>query len=105
MESQERRPTDLSPHAELTWCPGLTGAQDPRLQKQAAWCTWRISQKPLNKPTTGDAKGIPLVMNSMTVGAPAHRGERNGSWRGGFYAPEAQAGRRKLRELIRQMRP
>jgi hypothetical protein len=74
MESQERRPTDLSPHAVLTWCTGLTGAQDPRLQKQAAWCTWRISQKPLNKPTTGDAKGIPLVMNSMTVGAPAHRG-------------------------------
>jgi hypothetical protein len=35
-------------------------------------------------------------------GAP--RGERNGSWRGGFYTLEAQAERRRLRELIRQMR-
>ncbi len=35
-------------------------------------------------------------------GAP--RGERNGRWRGGFHTPEAQAERRRLRELIHQMR-
>jgi len=35
-------------------------------------------------------------------GAP--RGERNGNWRGGFYSQEAQASRRRLRELIEQMR-
>jgi hypothetical protein len=35
-------------------------------------------------------------------GAP--RGERNGRWRGGFHTPEAQAERRRLRDLIRQMR-
>jgi hypothetical protein len=32
------------------------------------------------------------------------RGERNGRWRGGFYTQEAQAERRRLRDLIRQMR-
>jgi hypothetical protein len=37
-----------------------------------------------------------------SAGAP--RGERNGNWRGGFETPEAPAERRKLRELIRQMR-
>jgi hypothetical protein len=35
-------------------------------------------------------------------GAP--KGERNGRWRGGFHTPEAQAERRRLRELIREMR-
>ena len=35
-------------------------------------------------------------------GAP--RGERNGDWRSGFYSQEEQADRRRLRELIRQMR-
>lgn len=35
-------------------------------------------------------------------GAP--RGERNGSWRDGFHTLEARAERRRLRELIRQMR-
>jgi hypothetical protein len=35
-------------------------------------------------------------------GAP--RGDRNGRWRGGFYTAEAQAERRRLRALIRQMR-
>jgi hypothetical protein len=35
-------------------------------------------------------------------GAP--QGQRNGNWRGGFYSQEAQADRRRLRELIRQMR-
>jgi hypothetical protein len=35
-------------------------------------------------------------------GAP--RGERNGNWRGGFYSQKSQAERRRLRDLIRQMR-
>jgi hypothetical protein len=35
-------------------------------------------------------------------GAP--RGERNGNWRGGFYSQDAEAERRRLRDLIRQMR-
>ena len=35
-------------------------------------------------------------------GAP--RGRQNGNWRGGFYSQESQADRRRLRELIRQMR-
>jgi hypothetical protein len=32
------------------------------------------------------------------------RGERNGNWRGRFKTSEAPTERRKLRELIRQMR-
>ena len=35
---------------------------------------------------------------------PAHRGERNGNWRNGFYSQQAQAERQRLREMIRQMR-
>jgi hypothetical protein len=35
-------------------------------------------------------------------GAP--RGPRNGNWRDGFYSQEGQADRRRLRDLIRQMR-
>jgi hypothetical protein len=42
------------------------------------------------------------IHGGRSPGAP--RGERNGSWRGGFYTPEAQAERRRLRDLIRQMR-
>ena len=34
----------------------------------------------------------------------APRGERNGNWRGGFYPQKSQAERRRLRDLIRQMR-
>ena len=37
-------------------------------------------------------------------GPGAPRGERNGRWRGGFYTQEAQAERRRLRDLIRRMR-
>ncbi len=42
------------------------------------------------------------IHGGRSPGAP--RGERNGRWRGGFHTPEAQAERRRLRELIRQMR-
>jgi hypothetical protein len=35
-------------------------------------------------------------------GAP--RGERNGNWRSGFHSEAARADRRRLRELIKQMR-
>jgi bifunctional non-homologous end joining protein LigD len=42
------------------------------------------------------------IHGGRSPGAP--RGERNGRWSGGFYTPEAQADRRRLRGLIRQMR-
>ncbi len=42
------------------------------------------------------------IHGGRSPGAP--RGERNGRWRGGFHTPEAGADRRRLRELIRQMR-
>ena len=42
------------------------------------------------------------IHGGRSPGAP--RGERNGRWRGGFYTREAQADRRRLRDLIRQMR-
>jgi len=42
------------------------------------------------------------IHGGRSPGAP--RGERNGRWRGGFYTPEAQAERRRLRDLIRNMR-
>jgi len=38
----------------------------------------------------------------LSPGAP--RGERNGNWRGGFYTAEGKAERRRVREVIRQMR-
>src|SRR5271163_2658166 len=57
----------------------------------------------------GTACGSPAMPNGKcrihggkSPGAP--RGERNGRWRGGFYSQEAEAERRRLRELIRQMR-
>jgi len=34
----------------------------------------------------------------------ARPAERNGNWRGGFYSQQSQAERRRLRDLIRQMR-
>jgi hypothetical protein len=42
------------------------------------------------------------IHGGKSPGAP--RGDRNGRWRGGFYTAEAQAERRRLRALIRQMR-
>jgi hypothetical protein len=36
--------------------------------------------------------------------ARAPKGQYNGNWRGGFYSQKSQAERRRLRELIRQMR-
>jgi hypothetical protein len=42
------------------------------------------------------------IHGGKSPGAP--RGGRNGRWRGGFYTAEAQADRRRLRDLIRQMR-
>jgi hypothetical protein len=42
------------------------------------------------------------IHGGRSPGAP--RGERNGSWRSGFYTQEAQAERRRIRDLIRQMR-
>jgi hypothetical protein len=42
------------------------------------------------------------IHGGRSPGAP--RGERNGRWRGGFYTKEAQAERRRFRDLIRQMR-
>jgi hypothetical protein len=41
------------------------------------------------------------IHGGRSPGAP--RGERNGRWRGGFYTEDAQAERRRLRNLIRQM--
>ena len=42
------------------------------------------------------------IHGGRSPGAP--RGESNGNWRGGFYSQESQAERRRLRDLIRQMR-
>jgi hypothetical protein len=42
------------------------------------------------------------IHGGRSPGAP--RGDRNGNWRGGFYSQESQAERRRLRDLIRQMR-
>jgi hypothetical protein len=42
------------------------------------------------------------IHGGRSPGAP--RGRWNGRWRGGFYTEDAQAERRSLRELIRQMR-
>jgi glucans biosynthesis protein len=50
----------------------------------------------------GNARNGRCHLHGGWAGAP--RGERNGRWRGGFYTQEAQAERRRLHELIRQMR-
>lgn len=50
----------------------------------------------------GNARNGRCHLHGGWAGAPC--GERNGNWRGGFYSRQAQAERRWLRELIRQMR-
>jgi hypothetical protein len=42
------------------------------------------------------------IHGGLSPGAP--RGERNGRWRGGFYTEEGKAERRRVRDLIQQMR-
>lgn len=81
---------------EPFWLAGLRSAQ------VAARCGARTRRgTACQSPAITDKKRC-RIHGGLSPGAP--HGEQNGNWRHGHYGEEAQAHRRHLRQLLRDMR-